>query len=347
MPSRAVDGNIDGIWGHRSVTYTGTLKDSWWEVDLQGSYPIYLVLVHNRRDCCQERIDGAIVKVDDHVCGTIHVLPGIEVYPVNCNGAKGSTVRIEQPNNYLSLAEVQVFGKGGPGPLGRNIGSGSYAKLLSQNKYAHQSSEAHGGQAMRAVDGNTDGVWGHGSVTHSGKPNNNWWQVELYQDYRINLVIVYNRREAPNRIDGTEVYAGKQKCGTIFYNPKKTHYMIRCDGRTGDHVRIVNKKHWLQLAEVQVFGGSKGVTGLRLISKGKPTKASSVGWGAVPGKAVDGNVDGVWGHKTSYCSAKGKKDNWWQVDLEGNYPVYMVLVHNRVDKCCSARINGAKVTLDN
>ena len=197
---------------------------------------------------------------------------------------------------------------------------------------------------MRAVDGNTDGVWGHGSVTHSGKPNNNWWQVNLYQDYRINLVIVYNRREAPNRINGAEVYAGKQKCGTIFYNPKKAFYIIRCDGRTGDYVRIVNKKNWLHMAEVQVYGGSKGVTGMRLISKHKPTKASSVGWGGVPAKATDGNVDGIFGHRASYCS-KGTKNNWWQVDLQGKYPAYMVLIHNRVDKCCRSRIHGAQVNL--
>jgi hypothetical protein len=98
------------------------------------------------------------------------------------------------------------------------------------------------------------------------------------------------------------------------------------------------------MAEVQVFGGSKGVTGLKLISKKKPTKASSVGWGGVPARAVDGNVDGVWGHRTSYCS-RVRKNNWWQVDLQGKYPVYMVLIHNRVDKCCRARIHGAKVKL--
>jgi alpha-L-fucosidase len=77
--------------------------------------------------------------------------------------------------------------------------------LLSQNKQATQSSTGWKGVAMRAVDGNTDGVWGHGSVCHSGKPRNNWWRVNLYKDYHINMVIIYNRREAPARINNAEV----------------------------------------------------------------------------------------------------------------------------------------------
>ena len=168
-------------------------------------YPVYLVVIHNRWDCCQDRIDGAIVKVDKEVCGTVHYLPGMNVYPVNCKGAKGTIVRIEQPKNYLTLAEVQVFGTGGPGPVGSNIGSGDYTMLLSQNKQATQSSTGHNGIAMRAVDGNTDGVWGHGSVTHTAKAKNNWWRVNLYKDYHINMVVIYNRREAPERINNAEV----------------------------------------------------------------------------------------------------------------------------------------------
>ena len=99
-----------------------------------------------------------------------------------------------------------MFGLGGPAPVGRNIGTGDYSMLLSQNKYARQSSEGHGGNAMRAVDGRTDGYWGHRSVTHSGSPRNNWWIVDLFDDYKINMVVIYNRRDCcQNRINGAEV----------------------------------------------------------------------------------------------------------------------------------------------
>ena len=38
IPSRAVDGNINGNWGGKSVTHTrhGKGQDNWWQVDLQG-----------------------------------------------------------------------------------------------------------------------------------------------------------------------------------------------------------------------------------------------------------------------------------------------------------------------
>ena len=80
---------------------------------------------------------------------------------------------------------------------------------------------------------------------------------------------------------------------------------------------------------------------MSLLSQGRPTKQNSVGWSGVPKRAVDGNVDGIYGAGTSTHS-RGNKNNWWQVDLEANNKVYMVLIHNRVD-CCQNRINGAQV----
>ena len=45
-------------------------------------------------------------------CGTIHWAKGKHVYTIACNGVKAKTVTIKLPTgNYLSLAEVQVFGK--------------------------------------------------------------------------------------------------------------------------------------------------------------------------------------------------------------------------------------------
>ena len=47
---------------------------------------------------------------------------------------------------------------------------------------ATQSSEGWGGNPQRALDGNTDGQWGGGSVTHTnGAPS--WWEVDLRDTY--------------------------------------------------------------------------------------------------------------------------------------------------------------------
>ena len=138
------------------------------------------------------------------------------------------------------------------------------------------------------------------------------------------------------------MWVGNQRCGTIRFNPKEYYYIVPCNGKIGNYVKVIQRYNWLHMAEVQVYGGSKGVSGLGILSDGKPTKASSVGWGGIPARAVDGNVDGIFNHHSSYCS-KGNRNNWWQVDLQKNYPVYTVLVHNRVDKGVKSRIDGAQV----
>jgi len=61
--SRAVDGNISGNWGQRSVTHTQRDVNPWWKVNLEQSYNIDQIGVHLRTDCCTDRSIGFIVQV--------------------------------------------------------------------------------------------------------------------------------------------------------------------------------------------------------------------------------------------------------------------------------------------
>ena len=115
---KAVDGRIDGNSRRTSPARSRGNKNNWWEVDLQGTYPIYLVLIHNRWDRDAEQINGAEVKVGQTSCGTIKYHRDVTTYAVNCRGIKGRTVRVEQNNNYLVLPEVQVYGRAAGGDLG-------------------------------------------------------------------------------------------------------------------------------------------------------------------------------------------------------------------------------------
>jgi putative heme-binding domain-containing protein len=97
---------------------------------------------------------------------------------------RGRYVRIELPgiNKTLTLAEVQVFSKG------QNIA------LRGQ---ARQSSTAHGGEARRAIDGNTSGVYADGGQTHTKEQElNPWWEVDLLVERPIDAVVVWNRTES-------------------------------------------------------------------------------------------------------------------------------------------------------
>ena len=44
-------------------------------------------------------------------CGVVSYSKGTHVYEVPCKGAKGNFVRIYHPSNYLTLCEVEVWGK--------------------------------------------------------------------------------------------------------------------------------------------------------------------------------------------------------------------------------------------
>lgn len=81
----------------------------------------------------------------------------------------------------LSLAEVRVLDAQG--------------NNLAQGKTASQSSTAHGGVASRAVDGNIDGVWANGSVTHTSNQSQSWWQVDLGATVDIAQIDIFNRSD--------------------------------------------------------------------------------------------------------------------------------------------------------
>ena len=77
--------------------------------------------------------------------------------------------------------------------------------------------------------------------------------VKFGKAYRINMVIIYNRQESSERIDGAKVFAGSKECGSVRYVPGHHVYYISCNGAKSDHVKITQNNN-LQLAEVQVFG---------------------------------------------------------------------------------------------
>ncbi len=100
---------------------------------------------------------------------------------------KGRYVRVQLAGtNYLSLAEVRVFGDVGNG--GTNLARG---KATSQSSTAY----ADAGASSSAIDGNTNGDFGQGSVTHTKQDPNAWWQVDLGASVRIKDVEIWNRTD--------------------------------------------------------------------------------------------------------------------------------------------------------
>jgi hypothetical protein len=96
-------------------------------------------------------------------------------------------VRVELPGKqrYLHLAEVQVFSGG------QNVALKGTAK---------QSSTDFGGDAKRAIDGNTNGDYNANSVCHTGLEDNPWWEVNLGQEMPVEKVVLWNRTDGGDGI---------------------------------------------------------------------------------------------------------------------------------------------------
>lgn len=71
----------------------------------------------------------------------------------------------------------------------------------------------------------------------------------------------------------------------------------------------------------------------------KPTTQSSVDWGGLPERAVDGNTSGNFGDG-SVTHTRGESNPWWEVDLGTVESVTTIRLWNRTDYCCSERLNN-------
>lgn len=102
--------------------------------------------------------------------------------PAGESASKARFVRITQhgKKQILSLAEVEVF-------------SGEKNVAIEQD--ATQSSTYTTASAKRAADGNTDGDYQKGSVSHSDTEDDPWWEVDLGASYAIDRIAIWNRTD--------------------------------------------------------------------------------------------------------------------------------------------------------
>ena len=117
VAKKAVDGNNDGRWRSGSVTHTKRDYQAFWEVDLIFESEISSIIIFNRIDCCRDRLTHFYIKFYDYTHSLVKTLfHGSTAQNVYKFGLVPSIVaryvRVQiKSRNYLSLAEVQVYGK--------------------------------------------------------------------------------------------------------------------------------------------------------------------------------------------------------------------------------------------
>lgn len=129
---------------------------------------------------------------------------------------------------------------------------------MALGRPALQSSTASDGAAARAVDGNRDGNYGAGSVTHTADEYQPWWQVDLQASRTINKVVISNRTDCcSERLNNFQVLVSDDGLNWQAYSypgvaPQQTELLV---GRTGRFVkvRLQGSGLPLSLAEVKVL----------------------------------------------------------------------------------------------
>lgn len=137
------------------------------------------------------------------------------------------------------------------------------AALASNGGVATQSSNwSSGSVASLANDGNTNGLWSGGSVSHTWIEYQAWWQVALGGGATtISEIDVWNRMDCCiNRINdfNVTIFNG----GSVVWQSLHNSYtaamptaVFTVPSVVGDTVRVwLNGTDYLHLAEVQVWG---------------------------------------------------------------------------------------------
>ena len=124
---------------------------------------------------------------------------------------------------------------------------------------ATQSSTLHEGEASRAIDGDTNGSFGAGSVTHTSPELNPWWIVDLGANYHIGDISVFNRSGAATiaRLSNFTIYVLNEDSAvvdsTIYTTYPDPSVTMDAGGVEGRFVKVqLNGNSVLNLAEVQV-----------------------------------------------------------------------------------------------
>ena len=223
---------------------------------------------------------------------------------------------------------------------------------LAVGKVATQSSTQAGGDPQRAVDGNTDGDYASGSVSHTKNEPQEWWQVDLGRVQKISKIRIWNRTDCcRERLSSFYVLVSDSPFRsfnlqeTIHHRGVWNTYHEREAGSpteitinsTGRFVRIhLAGKDSLSLAEVQIFGDSDvnqtQTTGGSNLALRKMTTQSSTDHGGDSQKAVDGNTDGAYTANSITRTNNGSQE-WWQVDLGRVQEISKIRIWNRTD-CC-------------
>ena len=169
--------------------------------------------------------------------------------------ARYVTVDIPREQATLSLAEVEVFSNG------KNVALGGKAE---------QTDTAWGGEARRAIDGNTSDKYSHNTITHT--PENladPTWEVDLGASYPVEKIVVWNRGDGfAQRLDGVRVTLSDAGRNIVWEETRgkteRTNFFVPKAGqgqRVGKHNETLAER--AERARIAALLGTMNINALR------------------------------------------------------------------------------------
>ena len=150
-----------------------------------------------------------------------------------------------------------------------------------------QSSSAYGGTSDRAIDGNTDGRWAQGSVTHTDTTSTygEWFEIDLGSEVSLNKINLFNRVESSERLKNYYVFIsstpftdsdvtaliGESSWTSGLVTEQAGFPTIFTMNTQGRYVRVQLRDADipLSIAEIEVIGGSSSSVVNDLTGDGK------------------------------------------------------------------------------
>ena len=229
---------------------------------------------------------------------------------------------------------------------------------------ASQSTVQAGGVASRAIDGNYNGSYPGGSVTHTDNgESNGWWQVDLGTPRSITDITLHNRTDCcGSRLSNYSVLAGNDSSFTttvydsgnqadaaganvVFSNLTVTAQYVRVQ-RNADS--LDGGFNAISLAEVDVLGSSL-FSYANLALGSTATQSSTLINTANPdaSKAVDGIFATAFGAgSTTHTNPGAGGAVFWETALPQLSNINEIAIYNRGD-CCQDRLSNFRVSIFN
>ena len=368
--SKAIDGNSMTFWDAGVGNTSG-----WWQVDLEGRSRIDRIGIAfgkvNGDGSFNYNRSGIVFQIQTSDDATTWTK---QIFYTN-GGYNGSNI-----NNTTSLTTTQgindLLVSGSPSAryvriniLNSNgqdfgilrfklTGNVSLGTNLATDGTATQSTTYSTYNANKAIDGNTDGNWGAGSVTHTDKGSQPSWTLDLGAVKNIDTIRLWNRTDccssrlvnfhvfvSDTPFTGSSIATSQAQSGVLdSYNSgtagTTTDMKIT---RTGRYVRVqlantvTDGENVLSLAEVEVYGTN---ISMNIAPSGTATQSSTwSGYGAA--LAIDGITNGNWGAGEVTHTDLGSQPSW-TLDLGSVKTIENLKIWNRTD-CCANRLSDFHV----